>query len=83
MNKDKTEALKDFIDMILKSWTYSRMTQSEKANALDALREAELFGTYRQRMTQLHNVYRGFLYALDYNSDGKLWRETDADAPRF
>lgn len=71
----KEHAMKDFKNMIQKSWTYERFTQREQENFNNMLIEIEnrLIGTYKQRWEQLNNIYTAFLSALDYKPFG--WRE--------
>lgn len=76
---DKEIALTDFIEMTKKSWTYNRLTEKERANCLEALRESKLKGTFRQRWDILQSVYHGFLIALDYKPIG--WREPETNEP--
>ena len=79
--KDKENAWKDYIDMIVKSWTYDRMTATERENCMEALRRAHLKGGYYQRWEYLQDIYTAFLYGLGYTGCG--WRETDPEAPKF
>ena len=86
--KDKENAFGEFIDMIKKSWTYDRMTETEKAHCIDALHQAAIYdkidrGSYLQRWQNFNAVYTGFLWALGYSENPVTWRETDADAPQF
>lgn len=84
MNKDKENAFSDFIDMIKLSWTYERLTETEREKALEALKDTTrraLIGSYKQRFEILNAVYHGFLLAIGYEPIG--WRETDPDAPLF
>lgn len=75
--KPKEQAIKDFKDMIQKSWTYEKFTQREQENynnLLDCIEnENRLIGNYKQRWDQLNNIYTAFLSALDYKPFG--WRE--------
>ena len=79
--KNKENALNDFIMMIRKSWTYSRLTPEEITRLeSDALRGLPLYGNYKQRYDQLHGVYYAFLLGLNYNP--LTWRKEPA-TPQF
>lgn len=75
--KNKDLAYDDFINMIVQSWTYERLSYTEKNRAIDALRHAfdtgAIAGNYKQRFEILHAVYYSYLLALDYNPCN--WRE--------
>lgn len=77
MTKNKELAYDDFINMIVNSWTYNRLTYDEKNRAIDALRRAydsgAVIGNYNQRYDILFAVYTSFLLALEYVPIG--WRE--------
>ena len=79
--KNKENAFSEFWEMIQKSWTYARLTADERTRVHEALTDAKLLGTFRQRFEQLYNVYGAFLLALDYKPIG--WRETDPEVPLF
>lgn len=73
----KENALRDFCEMIEKSWTFARMSADEMRRCMEALTWTEeqniLKGTYRQRFYILHAVYNAFLSGIGYNSAN--WRE--------
>lgn len=76
MSKDKSEAMRDFVNMIQKSWTYDRMTDKERANCIEAIQfchDTCLSGTYEQRWKQLQGIYHAFLMGIGY--DGYSWRK--------
>lgn len=73
--KQKENAYTDFIRIVTNSWTWLRMTESERATfwrLTEKLEEAA--GTYDNRMKVYHSIYTAFLYGLGY--DGFKWRET-------
>lgn len=86
MNKDKENALKDFLEMIKKSWTWARLTEKERKTFEEWLHKAryELKGSYKQRWDILQNYYMMFLLGTGY--EDHKWRETEQEKkenPRF
>lgn len=76
MKKDKIQALPDFRRIIENSWTFGRMTDTEKkrwSGVLAGVRITDIQGTYVQRWAAYNAVYGAFLSALGY--DGPEWRE--------
>ena len=75
MNKDKENALKDYLEMIKKSWTWARLTEKEtkKFEELLSLERFKLSGSYKQRWSILQNYYAMFLEGCGYKPTG--WRE--------
>lgn len=75
MNKEN--AIENFNNMIIKSWTYARLTSAEKDQWKRTLESAPLKaavkGTYKQRWNILNGIYTAFLYGCGY-TDFK-WRE--------
>ena len=75
--KNKELSYNDFINMIVKSWTFERLSYDEKNRAIDALRHAfdtgAITGNYKHRFEILHAVYYSYLLALDYKPVG--WRD--------
>lgn len=72
--KQKENAYTDFIHIVTNSWTWLRMTESERGafwRLTEKLEEAA--GTYDNRMKVYHSIYTAFLYGLGY--DGFNWRE--------
>ena len=83
---NKKQAVYDYMQMIYKSWTYSRMTEAEQAQWDKAVEWAQkqgmIRGTYRARWSIMQAVYNAFLCGLGY--DGFLWREPNRDdVPQF
>lgn len=76
--KNKENAQRDFIEMIKKSWTFERMTETEKADCmrvLTAYNSNAIKGTHKQRFEILNAVYLGFLAGLGYLQNPTTWRE--------
>lgn len=72
MPHDKENALISFICMICRSWTFARLTESEKEDCINSLLFASeqkiLKGTYNHRFMILHSIYNAFLSALGYKN---------------
>ena len=77
MNKNKEEAIKLYIDMMEKSWTYARLTEEEKTRLMDTInwtdRQGFIKGSFNDRWGILQAVYTSFINALGYKPSG--WRE--------
>jgi len=80
MNKT-TSAYYDFCNMTERSWTFEKMTDSEKARCFDALHFANVQGmvkgTYKTRWNILNAVYHAFLIGIGYS--GFNWRDNSTD----
>ena len=65
MTKNKLDAQADWTDMIIKSWTWARLTNAEKNKFGDELvketTQKAISGTYRQRWEILNALYSMFL----------------------
>lgn len=77
MDKVKENAKYDFNDMIQKSWTFDKLTKSERETwehiiTSEPLKKA-LKGGYDSRWQILQIVYSSFLAGVGYN--GANWRE--------
>jgi len=82
LNRNKDDARKDFNSLIIKSWTWERLTDEERGRAIDAIMSTKMTGSYDQRWATLNSVYNAFLLGVGY--DGPRWREpADSDAPLF
>ena len=86
--RDKDNALRDYLNMCRRSWTWERMSEKERKNFLsifqhgpDGPAAVALRGSYLQRWNILQAIYSAFLSGLGYT--GGDWRETDPDAPQF
>ena len=79
MNKNKENAQADWTDMIVKSWTWSKLTDDEKNEFGGGLNKETtqkiVSGTYRQRWETLNALYSMFLKGCGYN--GGNWRENN------
>lgn len=85
--KNKSFAFSRFADMITRSWTYHRMTESEKTNWFRLVEEEQkqghIFGTFDQRFKIMHGLYHAYLIGIGYNNETN-WREPDPDSvPKF
>ena len=80
--KPKENAQSDFCAMIEKSWTWERLTDTERNNWYNMLdngaARSAVKGDYRTRWDVLQAMYSAFLAALDYTWDA--WREKAATA---
>lgn len=72
MTKQKEIAREHFIDMIMKSWTYERLTPKERDDFWDVLPQ-KIKGTYWQRIDVCGAIYAAYLKGLGYSPIG--WRE--------
>ena len=77
MNKNKENAQADWTDMIVKSWTWAKLTNDERNKFGDELNKETtkkiISGTYRQRWEILNALYSMFLEGCGYNRGS--WRE--------
>ena len=83
-NQKKIDALMDrFVLMIENSWTFEKMTQTEKLNCRYMLAahttQNALKGTDSQRWAVLQACYSAFLDGIGYN--GASWRDNGEDLP--
>lgn len=73
----KQEILNDFISMIVKSWTYERLTDKERKiiihTLIDFIYENKINGNKDNIWASLNNCYHMALNMLDYKPIG--WRE--------
>jgi len=65
--KAKEEALKDFKEMIVKSWTWGLLTQKQKDNFFNKLNMSrfETKGTYKQAYKQLCDYYDMYIWGIE------------------
>ena len=77
MNKNKENAQTDWTDMIVKSWTWEKLTREERKKFGDELNKETtkkiISGTYEQRWETLNTLYSMFLEGCGYN--GGNWRD--------
>lgn len=76
-DKNKENAVNDFMQMIKESWTWARLTEKEKKCFEDSvtwsINQNVIIGTHEQRCHTLNALYHTFLQGVGYN-DWK-WRE--------
>lgn len=76
-NRNKDDALRDFLEMCRNSWTWDRLTASERSRFEKTLNNGitaeALRGPYLQRWRILQALYTAFLDGIGYQPDG--WRE--------
>lgn len=77
---DKNNILKDFMNMIENSWTYNRMTETEKEQIKKTflksiITQNAIKGTYKQRWAILQAIYEGVLAGCGYTDFN--WREKE------
>ena len=77
MERTKENAWDFFAKMICNSWSYQKMTESEKEKCFEALRWGKIFGSFDQRIEQLHGKYYAFLLGIGYTGAG--WREENLE----
>ena len=77
MNKNKENAQTDWTDMIVKSWTWAKLTKEERNKFGDELNKETtkkiISGTYKKRWEILNVLYSMFLEGCGYN--GGNWRD--------
>lgn len=64
----------DFYTMIIKSWTWAKLTDKEKELCTECFKNAFLYGNYKQRWEILNNCYTSFLAGCGYENQCD-WRE--------
>lgn len=84
--KNKENAALDFYEMIIESWTWARLTDSEQSRFRRMLSDFDCYGrikgSYDSRFEQCHMIYQSFLEALSYSPFG--WREPKTEEnPQF
>lgn len=79
---DKENAVYNYFNtVIVKSWTWERLTDDEKERFKTCIDFSRIKGNQRQRVEVLNMVYSAFLHCVGYTPTG--WRETDPEAPLF
>lgn len=71
----------DFLSMIYNSWTWQRLTDTERQRFLKVFEMSKPIGNYKARWEQLNILYHAFLMGTDYQPLN--WRESEQDAPSF
>lgn len=82
--RNKDRAVRDWLEMIVKSWTWDRLTPEERTEFLNIVnRESSLktiTGTYRHRWEVIDLIYYAYLVGIGYKPIG--WREPET-VPAF
>lgn len=79
---DKENAVYNYFNtVIVKSWTWERLTDDEKERFKTCIDFSRIKGNQLQRVEVLNMVYSAFLHGVGYTPTG--WRETDPEAPLF
>ncbi len=77
--KNKESAVFDFLSMIVKSWTWAKLTAEERKRFTSEVNiwedAGKIKGSYESRYETVHIMYSMFLAALGYQPIG--WRETE------
>lgn len=74
--KSKERAYSDFIEVIMHSWTWEKMTAQERDTFIDRVLEySKVTGSYNSRYNQYQNLYSAYLFGLGYS--GGEWREDE------
>ena len=76
-NRQKENAVRDFVEMISRSWTWGRMTDEEKRNfhvCVNNLPANAITGTYNNHWHIINAIYTAYLAGLGYLG-GADWRE--------
>ena len=84
--REKENARRDFVEMIKESWTFARLTETEKTDCIRLLTEENgnaVKGSYLQRWEILNAIYYGFLAALGYMARPWAWREEKPESIPF
>lgn len=84
--KQKENAVRDFLDMIQHSWTYERMTDSEKGKLVSLFIYDDpcikaLTGSYKQRWKTCNAIFRAYLSGIGYTD--WTWREEKSTSTPF
>lgn len=84
MEKNKENAIKDFLEMIEHSWTWDRLTQKEKDQFKEAFEtitvswansgDNVIKGTYRDRWSTCNAIYHMFLAGVGYDNNDPRWK---------
>lgn len=76
MENKKDDAVKNYYDLISKSWTWEKLTKEEQKRFSNLLNDGRITktikGNYQQRWEVLESLYYSYLIALNYSWD--KWR---------
>ena len=65
-----------FIENIMRSWTWERMSGDERDTFMDrVIKHSQVTGSYNARYRQYLNLYSAYLFGLGY--DGMNWRKNE------
>ena len=68
---DKENAVYNYFNtIIVKSWTWERLTDDEKERFKTCIDFSRIKGNQRQRVEVLNMVYSAFLHGVDYTPTG-------------
>lgn len=75
--RSKEEAFNMFVEMIEKSWTYTKLSKQERINLSTTFNNVEKYlkGNFKQRWETLQLIYEAFLNALCFCENVVNWRE--------
>ena len=77
MERNKENALSEYLEMVSNSWTWQRMTKAEQDKFLTAIYDSRTYnviqGSYKQRWDVLNALYGIYLDGIGY--DGFNWRD--------
>lgn len=73
MERTKENAYNHMIQVFAYSWTWERLTDTERETFRLASVRAHLRGNYEQRCEQMNDLYYAFLMGCGYSAIG--WRE--------
>ena len=62
-----------FHDVIMKSWTWNKLTDEERQRFINMKLFSRIKGSQKTRIEWLNTIYRSYLTALGYKPIG--WRE--------
>lgn len=83
--KTKEQAKQEWLEMILKSWTWARLTEKEREQFKGLLEHpcsaTVIRGTYEQRWEACEALYHTFLEGLNY--DPLEWRDAQPTTSTF
>lgn len=71
--RNKENAFRDWLIMIVQCWTWKRMTVMEQADCIYAVTCEKISGSYDNRWGVLHKRYQQYLKSIGYTGAG--WRE--------
>ena len=75
MQITKEKAVEKYLEIIVNSWTWERLTLEEADTFLSFVASQNIKGTTSQRWDQLNGLYLAFLYGCGYR--GFSWRENN------